>query len=161
MENDVKNESLQTYERGRSENLLQACKRVIIRHKHYSKDCRMKIWYKKRDSSWNACIVIPKGSPDERYLCPDGQGWDIVDAVENYRVNLLQYFDNELKPETSFINLYEIEQIFDREDGVVRNKVGAIVTSEDEPKTTIENLMSQIQEISLILKNIENGEQSK
>ena len=155
MKND-KNESTQTYERGRSENVLQTCLNTVKRYKDDSKDCRMKIWYKKRDASWNACIVLAKGSAEERYLCPDGQGWDIVDAVEKYRINLLQYFDNELKPETSFTNLYEIDKIFDRKQGIERNDLGAEV----DPITgvpSMDMLLEQLEELSLILKNIQNG----
>lgn len=147
MEN-VTNKSRQSYERGRSENLLITCANLVDRYM-ISKDSSFnhyvatKIWYKESDASWNATTIIYKDNKviENGYVCENGKGWDIVEACENYRENLLKYFDEELKPSSSFTNLYEIEQIFDRKEGVRRNNLGAIVNS---PLEEIEQQLAEL-----------------
>ena len=147
MEN-VTNKSTQSYERGRSENLLITCATLIDRYM-ISKDSSInhyvatKIWYKESDASWNATTIIYRDNKviENGYVCENGKGWDIVEACENYRENLLKYFDEELKPTSSFTNLYEIEQIFDRKEGVRRNNLGAIVNS---PLEEIEQQLAEL-----------------
>ena len=157
MEN-VNNTSTQTYERGRSENLLITCANLVDRYistKYKDSANRYvltKIWYKKRDASWNATTIVYKDNKvtENAYVCENGKGWDIVEAVENYRVNLLQYFDNELSPASSFTNFYEIELILDRQDGIRRNNLGAIVNS------PLEEIEQQLAEIVNKINNLKN-----
>ena len=116
--------SIMTMERGTSENLFRNCSEIIERYKGVK--CNERIWYKKRDASWS-CQVY--SADIKSPICDMGQGWDIFSSVENFRLNLLRYFDEELKPASSFVNLYEITLILDRRDDVIRNKVGAVVES--------------------------------
>jgi hypothetical protein len=152
------NESTQSYERGRSENLLITCANLVDRYmtaKHSKSSKRYvitKIWYKKRDASWNATTIIYKDNKvtENGYVCENGKGWDIVEACENYRENLLRYFDEELKPSSSFTNLYEIEQILDRKEGIRRNNLGAIVNS------PLEEIEQQLAELVNKINNLKN-----
>ena len=84
------------------------------------------------------------------YVCENGKGWDIVEACENYRENLLKYFDDELKPSSSFTNFYEIEQILDRQEGIRRNNLGAIVNS------PLEEIEQQLAELVNKINNLKN-----
>ena len=115
-------------ERGTSENLLRNCSELIERYKGVK--CNERIWYKKRDASWS-CQVYSSQLPNQ--ISKIGEGWDIFSSVENFRLNLLRYFDEELNPASSFVNLYEIVLILDRGDDVLRNKVGAVVEPEKAP----------------------------
>ena len=121
--------SIMTMERGTSENLLRNCSELIERYKGVK--CNERIWYKKRDASWSCQVYSPEL---KIALCSMGQGWDIFSSVENFRLSLLRYFDEELEPASSFVNLYEIVLILDRRDDILRNKVGAVVESEKKPK---------------------------
>ncbi len=152
------NESTQSYERGRSENLLITCANLVDRYmtaKHSKSSNRYvvtKIWYKKRDASWNATTIIYKDNKvtANGYVCENGKGWDIVEACESYRENLLRYFDEELKPSSSFTNLYEIEQILDRQEGIRRNNLGAIVNS------PLEEIEQQLADLVNKINNLKN-----
>ena len=62
----------------------------------------------------------------------------------------MQYFDNELSPASSFTNFYEIELILDRQDGIRRNDLGAIVNS------PLEEIEQQLAEIVNKINNLKN-----
>jgi hypothetical protein len=56
----------------------------------------------------------------------------------------------ELKPSSSFTNLYEIEQILDRKEGIRRNNLGAIVNS------PLEEIEQQLAELVNKINNLKN-----
>lgn len=120
-----------TVERGQSENILRECTNLIERYR--GEKCSERVWYKKRDASWNVNAYSPKLKST---ICNRGSGWDIVGAVEDFRKSLLRFFDEELKPHSSFTNLYEVVQILDRKDRVERNEVGAIISEGGKPSDT-------------------------
>lgn len=136
-------------ERGQSENILRECTNLIERYR--GEKCSERIWYKKRDASWNVNAYSPKLKST---ICSRGSGWDIFGAVEDFRKSLLRFFDDELKPHSSFTNLYEVVMILDRKDSLERNEVGAIISEGDVDDRLSEfnsNELSELKDSLLLL----------
>lgn len=112
-----------TIERGLGENIvlrsISLYKRVNV-NGSYNVQC----WHSFKDASWNISVYHVKDG-QRNSLAGFGTGWDFVQACENYRVKVLEFFSEMYQYE--FTNFAEVESKIDEVENIIRNDVGAVV----------------------------------
>lgn len=147
-------ESKMTIERGLGENVIITIQNLIQRQVN-TKTC-VNCWHSKKDNSWN--INIYKSVGPKATFFPLGKGWDFVDAVEKVRANYLIWASSELGLEETATTTFEIEQLLDAKDGVDRNDVGAIESSEPEDwQESNTKILNEIEDLKKSFEDVLNA----